>query len=302
MPSPTPSPWNSQSSKSKAELLQENKALKTKLSKLSRALDVSKPKEKERVDKGARRKERPQRKTRQGGHRAAAMKKYTLEQATVKEDNRCRDAKRNRKAVLEDREAQGNVLRAVEVLREQGFLGASRWCLRCNGRKLSKIIMRKRSGDRRCYVRCLNSACQARNNVLDYSVFRGTRFSPGELKEAIDTYYKTSSIMRGPRVTDICSSTGFGRCQIEHLHTTLQAVECDAAREFCSNFEARGDLEADAALVKKIWVSNRNPNFQQTIKEAKDRFLGAKPSQQKRAEAAKMPWRVHVRVIGMCER
>ena len=53
-------------------------------------------------------------------------------------------------------------------------------------------------------------------------------------------------------------------------------------------------------MVKKVFVSSKNPHYKVEIEDAKQRFLGRKPTPAKKREACQLVFRYHVRVIGLC--
>ena len=75
--------------------------------------------------------------------------------------------------------------------------------------------------------------------------------APGELLETVQQYCRQPA-MKGTTVAQLCSDTGFGRTQVEKVVSTLRGLEAEAGEVESKKMVLTGNIEVDAAAVKKV--------------------------------------------------
>ena len=110
---------------------------------------------------------------------------------------------------------------ALEELMEFGFLRApSEGCHKCGSDVSEAAPYYMYPG--KLYYRCTQWRCRCRNNVTDYSIFRGTRMSLYDLLRTV-TFYCRCNRSKAPLVSDASAQLKLNRKQVE-TYTALCAV------------------------------------------------------------------------------
>ena len=135
------------------------------------------------------------------------------------------------------------------------------------------------------------STCKRYSNVLWHSAFRGTRLTPNQLLEVLQTYLSLNVLSR-PKAGDVNRSTGFGLKAVGHvIDVCLQAESLVSQKRNCS-MVMKEDVEADAHAMRRFFISSQNTSFRKLLLEK-----GVEPG----VGAASL-WQCHVRLVGLCAR
>ena len=199
-------------------------------------------------------KQRPLRKD--GSHRVRARSTYT-----GTPDRRVALVKRE--AVLEQRRCFDKSEAAWQKLLEYGAVEKPKQCPHCRGRgSLVSSQVQKRSARQHVYMCCRK--CHRYFNVLHWSSFRGSRCTPAEILELMESYCRLKFLSR-PTDYELNRSTGLGRkaCQ-SVLQVLLKAESMVAKHRNRTPIQGRV-LEGDACVISKTFASSKNFNFKRAF-------------------------------------
>ena len=172
-------------------------------------------------------------------------------------------------------------------------------CPDCNGRLTGPAPHpNKKRYKGKLFLRCTRYGCRRRFNVTHFSRFKGTRLKLSQMLR-VSTFYARSNRMRAPLVGDAAGQLKLPRRSIEKLYKAVRQREASAGLAFCRKKKLSGNIEGDAHGLRKIYISNSNPHFQEEILDATKRWNRSKASKGKKKPSY---WQGHVRLAGLRQR
>ena len=196
---------------------------------------------------------------------------------------------------------QISAMDALSELIEVGFVRGHHTCPKCGGGlsepKRRETDSRGGRSDGRLHVRCKTYKCNKRFNILDFSVFAGTRLNLPDVLRVLN-HYTRSNVLKPPLVADCQRQLRLPRTCVEHIYNALLHKEMQAGRAHCAKKHAlAGDVEVDAHCLRKLYVKSSNVFFARAVAEARERFLRRNPKK-------KVPsyWQAHLRIVGAKKR
>jgi len=152
-------------------------------------------------------------------HKVQQCRLYTKQQKSLPDRGRCRQF-RKQCAFRQQESSLAAELGAVRELVAEKFLTEPSECLSCGAKQelLSTACLqgsRSKKNGRvgALYVRCRQWKCRHRMNILRFSAFAGLKWSPTELKQALDLYSSQPLFQRG-RVDGLWNTLGWHRKQV----------------------------------------------------------------------------------------
>lgn len=175
-------------------------------------------------------------------------------------------------------------------------------CIACGKKKLADPAPHPHHYPGKLYRRCKRYGCRRRNNVLDYTIFKGSRLSLPNLVRVVN-YYARHRRTKAPLVSDCVSQLGWNNkgwnLQVHHIFCALRSREAAAGMRFCKTKRLKRNVEGDAHGLRKIYVSNNNIHYQKEIAAAEKRFRASKAS---RTKPFPKYWQGHLRVAALKQR
>ncbi|CAE6910000.1 unnamed protein product [Symbiodinium natans] len=166
-------------------------------------------------------------------------------------------------------------------------------CRSCSGCSFTPVHANPTRGAglfRRC------KGCSQFQSVLVGTCFEGLRIDIGELYRLALEYVK-QPLTQSPNVLALQRACGGSRTQTEHFVSCVLAAEVAEGRRRNARMSCRGALEGDAHRLRKLFVSERNPHFQDLIFQARRNRVNS--GKQTPVQAV---WAVHVRIAGLVHR
>jgi len=237
-----------------------------------------------------------------GEHKMLARRDYTGPEADVTLDARASQHRTDRALSLTELDSQEE---AREALTKHTYLMKPRRCPKCKKGKIDRKVYKKtdkrkhRKNNKHLYWRCTRLGCQAYHNVVRFGCFSHLKLTTSCMQlYRLVSYYTRHNPTEAPRANNAAALHAVYRGTVHKIFKTLRAAEASLAKidtERCKQpgLGLCGNIEGDAHMLAKCFVSKGNPHFADHVEYWKRRHKG---------KAVPDVFSCIVKVIGVCRR